>query len=103
MMYASNVTELRALVGDGERLAILSGYNNADDCGGGVFYWESADAPDNSGTIFNQNAGESSGWRGIYSGALNIRWFGGGSDSSSIDQRPIIQHAIDVAVEPSYY
>jgi hypothetical protein len=108
MIYANNVTELRGLPGDSnaERLAILAGYTTPGDGGGGVFYWESGNAVDDGGTILNQNAGAAgvaqSGWRRVYSGPLNIRWFGAASDSND-DQGPIIQRVLNIAVDKPYY
>jgi hypothetical protein len=59
----------------GAQVAIAEYYTNLGDGGGGVFYWDGAvtAAQDDGGTIFFVSGG---GWRRIYAGPLNLRWFG---------------------------
>lgn len=75
---ANNVTELRALTGVSGTIAILAGYSNPADGGGGVFTWETTAKVDNSGTRFNSagHGSSAAGWRRIAQGPLSVQWFG---------------------------
>lgn len=71
----------------GEAVDLL-GYYQSGDGGGGLIYWDnSSTEADNGGTVF-QVVGVAIGrWKRIYSGTVDVRWFGaksGGSDNSSI-------------------
>lgn len=98
--YADSANELRTLTG-GEVgwVAVLAGYYTRGDGGGGVFYWDSAPAADDEGTILNEGGVGTSaaGWRRIYDGALNARWFGAVGDGNT-DDHPALQAAINVAL-----
>lgn len=75
--YAST-TALRAAVGTTGQLASLSGYFNASDGGGGNFIWDTTVVADDGGTVLNSGGYgvSSAGWRRIYSGAIDVQWFG---------------------------
>lgn len=93
---ANSVTELRGVKAGAGALAILLGYSAPGDGGGGVFYWDAGAAKDDGGTSLNDGRLESSGWRRIYDGALNVRWFG--AMGRGKDDRESIQAAIAAAV-----
>lgn len=63
---------------DGEVVNVASYYASATpDGGGGLFRWDAASASaDNGGTIIAPDAGGTGRWKRIYSGALNVKWFG---------------------------
>jgi hypothetical protein len=70
--------------------AIVHGYADPGDGGGGVFVWSTTAAIDDgkattalySGTIVNPlvggviNTSAAAGWRRLYSGPIDVRWFG---------------------------
>jgi hypothetical protein len=61
---------------------VVKGYGSAGDGGGGIFLWNDASTlADNDGTIIRPNdvAAASPGrWIRLYSGPVNVRWFGAG-------------------------
>ncbi len=61
------------------------GYYAPGDGGGGSFYWDALAAePDDTGTIIAPASNPSTGrWIRIYSGPLNVRWFGAKPDPST--------------------
>lgn len=60
------------------------GYSAQGDGGGGEFYWDSSDttSAENGGTIFIASTGR---WKRLYSGELNVRWFGAKGDNAADD------------------
>src|SRR5205823_1904846 len=67
------------------------------DGGGGVFYWEaSSTAAEDGGTLFAPNPAAPGRWRRVYSGPLDVRWFGADS-GGTLPSRLAIQCAIDAA------
>lgn len=78
------------------RAAILLGRSAPGDGGGGVFLAVPGASGEDNGTTFVPTAANNSGaWRRIYSGPLDIRWFGASLTSS--DNSPAIQGAINSA------
>ena len=95
--HVNSIVALRALPGGSTRsIAILTGYTTAGDGGGGVFVWSTTAAPDDGGTVFNASAGNTAGWRRVFSGALNVRWFGATGGGTTPDQAAF-QQTINVA------
>lgn len=60
----------------------LLGRFTPGDGGGGLFYWDSAStATEDGGTVFKPTAISGAGrWIRIYSGSVNVKWFGAKSD-----------------------
>jgi hypothetical protein len=94
VVYADTVADLRRTTWD--KLAVLGGYYARGDGGGGLFYWDTTAAPDDGGTILNAQQGNSAGWRRIYSGVINVKWFGARGDGTTPDDAAI-QAALDLA------
>lgn len=90
-MEALDVSDLTT----GDAVIVL-GYYSVGDGGGGTFYYDSSSsATPNGGTIIAPDSG-SGRWIRIYSGAINVRWFGAKGDNSN-DDTAEIQAAIDYA------
>lgn len=99
-MTVNSITDLRATVATiSDPTCTVLGYATAGDEGGGDFYWDStAMEPDNNGTIIMLNTGTPGRWKRVYSGAVNVTWFGAKGDGIA-DDDAAIQAAINVAGE----
>jgi hypothetical protein len=75
-------------------VVIAKGCVTAGDGGGGIFYWEASATGDNGGTFIRPTAGAGR-WVRIYSGPLDVRWFG--ASTTNADNSGQIQHAINAA------
>jgi len=97
-----NMAELRGLQPGSAPEVAVSGYYEADDGGGGTFYWdENSNEPDNQGTIIQPNAGGIGRWKRDYSGYdhINVLWFGAkGNDEPYRENHIRILAAADYAV-----
>lgn len=107
------VVELKSIRGENNgsnsfSTAIAGGYWAIGDGGGGMFYWDtSSSSGDNGvtskqpGTIIVPTGSTSGRWVRIYSGPINVRWFGARgevrTDDDDVDDEPAISKAILVA------
>ena len=91
-----SIAELKTFSGPVDNYNVnISGYYEAGDGGGGTFYWDaSSTEADNGGTIIQATGVTTGRWKRVYSGAVNVRWFGAKGDGTTNDQ-PAIQAAID--------
>jgi len=102
IQYAETMADLRGLAGGFGDLVVLAGYWLPGDGGGGLFYGDDAvlAMTDDGGTAIVTGGiigMVGPGWRRIYSGALNVKWFGArGNDSD--DDTLSIQHTIEAAI-----
>lgn len=70
--------------------ALVGGYYVHGDGGGGQFYYDaSASDTDNTGTVIAPTAGAGR-WKRIYSGAVNVKWFGAKGDGVADDTASIV-------------
>lgn len=94
----NSIAELKAIATDGladNSVAEVTGYYGIGDGGGGLFYYSLAGSgTDNQGTIIEPDDGTGR-WFRIYSGALNVRWFGATGDGAT-DDRTAIQLAVNL-------
>jgi len=72
------VTDLRGSLPTFSVTADVKGYSVAGDGGGGLFHFDpTSPLSDNGGTVIKPTAAGATGrWLRIYSGSLDIRWFG---------------------------
>ena len=88
------IAALKALVTTYATVEVL-GYYAAGDGGGGTFRWNGADVTaDNGGTVIIPNSGGTGRWNRIFSGAVNVRWFGAKGDNPTTDDRTAIVSAM---------
>jgi hypothetical protein len=84
---AGSGTNLRGIVGSdtssgSNPTIIVGGYSTPGDGGGGLFYWDTTSSTgDNGGTIIVPTGSSSGRWKRIYSGSIDVRWFGATSAS----------------------
>jgi hypothetical protein len=67
-------------------VVLAKGCVTAGDGGGGLFYWDSTSpaAPDDGGTVIAPTAGGGC-WKRIFSGPINVMWFGARGDGKAAD------------------
>jgi len=81
--WVDNLAGLRAMAhATTAPVVVVEGYESAGDGGGGIFLWnDTSTLADNDGTIVRPNhvAAASPGrWIRLYTGPVNVRWFGAG-------------------------
>jgi len=73
----TSIASLRLSDPTQEQNVFLSGHSTEGDGGEGDFYWDSAStASDNGGTIIKVTAVTTGRWVRLYSGPVDIKWFG---------------------------
>lgn len=77
-LQVSTVTQLRAVPPVTATAVInLQGFGTGGDGGAGTFYWNSSSTlPDDGGTIFQVTGISTGRWIRLFSGPLNVAWFG---------------------------
>jgi hypothetical protein len=98
-------TNTTLVSGQATSVVAVEACSNSGDGGGGLFYWSTSNITDDGGTFIVPAAGGDGGvksvgpgWVRIYSGPLNVRWFGARGNSSH-DDTSAINAAIAVANE----
>ena len=99
--WVDTLANLRTITGSTTNpVMVLGGYLSVapPDGGGGLFYWDNTSMEaDNGGTIVRPTAiavGSPGRWTRIFTGALNVRWFGA-TGAGAADDQPAIQAAIN--------
>lgn len=94
-IIVSTIADLRLT--NGGDTVLVKGYYADGDGGGGDFYWDSTSTEtDNGGTIIKATAITTGRWKRLFSGEINVRWFGATGDNST-DDTTTIQSAIDAS------
>lgn len=83
----ANISALRSMTGPyNGNIVSLQGYSSIADGGGGLFVWNSTSTvADNGGTIIAPTGVSTGRWYRIFSGAINVRWFGAVGDGVTDD------------------
>ncbi len=94
-LFGKLVSELRATTGTDGQIRHLKGYTTSGDGAEGLFRWSTTAAVDDGGTILNAGGlgASGAGWRRIYDGALNAKWFGA-TGNGTTDDRASLQRWI---------
>ena len=81
-----NISSLKAFnINEANQIDAL-GYYTKGDGGGGLFYWDSSSTEtDNGGTIIQSNGITTGRWKRVFSGAVNVKWFGAKGDNIQDD------------------
>jgi hypothetical protein len=80
---------LKATILDDQQVSV-GGYTTVGDGGGGIFYWDSAStATVDSGTIFAADEGGTGRWIRVFTGWVNVKWFGATGDGTTDDQAAV--------------
>lgn len=99
-MSVTSIAALKTTAGTPGQSLSLEGYYAAADGGGGLFAWDAASTATPDDALVVQVTGVTTGrWRRLYSGPLNVRWFGakGDTDNSGTgtDDTTAVQKAYD--------
>jgi len=96
IQWVDTAESLRGLSGGANFVALLEGYHAPNDGGGGIFVWSDTAATDDAGTFLNAGGlgWSAAGWRRLYSGPLDIRWFGAHPDNTDVDNFTAIERAL---------
>ena len=81
-----NISSLKTFnINEANQIEVL-GYYTKGDGGGGLFYWDNTSIEtDNGGTIIQATGITTGRWKRVYSGTINIKWFGAKGDGVTDD------------------
>jgi hypothetical protein len=83
---AGEPLELRTVMLNNSNFAVAAGFWVPGDGGGGVFFWDpSSVEADDGGTVIKVIGITTGRWKRVYSGPLNVRWFGAKGDGVADD------------------
>lgn len=85
-MVVENIEELKTFnIQQSNQIETL-GYYEKGDGGGGLFYWDlTSTEADNGGTVIQATGIITGRWKRVFSGAVNVKWFGAKGDNTNND------------------
>jgi hypothetical protein len=95
LFVVQNVAELKSLMPSSAQYVQMAGHTEPGDGGDGLFHWTAGAARPNDGTVIGSAHSSNGRWRRMYSGPINVRWFGARGNGKDVTEA--IQSAIDVA------
>ncbi len=93
-------SDLAAKTGSANSTAFIYGHTSPDDGGGGWFTWGESPGDDDGGIIVNILATPGAAWVRVFTGPIDVRWFGASTAFSDTVNATAIQAAIAAAVGP---
>lgn len=96
-MTVNSIADLRNTAGSTtDNFCTVLYYDQLRDGGGGDFLWDASNtSADNGGTIFQVTGVTTGRWVRIYSGPLNVRWFGVQGNGTT-DDTTALQHCFQI-------
>ena len=95
LFVVDSLAELQTVPPDSGQYVQVAGYHQPGDGGGGLFRWTPQPAVANLGTVLASDHSEAGHWQRLYSGAIDVRWFGASGDGR--DDTAALQSALDTA------
>ncbi|MBB74162.1 MAG: hypothetical protein CMJ75_06575 [Planctomycetaceae bacterium] len=95
LFVVESLAELQATPPDSGQYVQVAGHSQPGDGGDGLFCWRPQSVATDLGTTLPSNHSASGHWQRLYSGAINVRWFGALGDGR--DNTAALQSALDTA------
>jgi len=94
--YYDKIADLERPNNFDSNICQVGGYASINDGGGGTFIWDKDAllAEDDGGTIISPDSGATGLWKRVYSGHMNVKWFGAKGDDLN-DDTTAIQAALN--------
>ena len=93
LVFVPDMATLEASTQSAGDVVMLLGYHIPGDGGGGFFVWHQVSPSDHDGGTF-VHVEENEGWKRLYDGVLNVKWFGAKGDGETKDSTAV-QSALD--------
>jgi hypothetical protein len=99
------IADLRSNTDNAIDRVSLAGHTTEGDGGGGEFWLDTSDtttADDNGINIVDSVSPRIGTWKRIWSGKVNLRWFGANPANSAVVNTPLMQAALNFVAVPEY-
>ena len=97
LFVVESLAELQTVPPDSGQYIQVAGHTAPGDGGGGLFCWTPTAAVTNRGTVVSSDHSVAGHWRRLYSGAIDVRWFG--ALGNGADDTTALQSALDTAAD----
>ena len=102
MKHFENLAQLRLSLNRAGQTVHVKSHTTLGDGGGGDFWFDTSDtstADDNGINIVDAQSPRTGTWKRLYSGKINIRWFGATGDGAT-DDTAALQAALNFVITP---